>query len=215
MMKRVRASIPLALATFCLLWALFPAVGSAEPAPRETVEQATQDILATVRREEASMRGNPTHVRALIDQALAPYIDFPRMARLVLGKHWRSASSEQKVNFTREFRGLLVRFYSNALAEYLLKNTIPEDIEMTVLPVAQKPGDKRVTVRTRVQAAGRAPVPVNYSLYLNRGGLWKVYDVSVDGISLLVNYRTSFANQIRDKGIDGLIRTLADNNARA
>lgn len=182
--------------------------------PLETVQQVSKDILDKVRNEENNLRGNPDRVRALIDEALAPHVDFPRMARLVLGKHWKNASNEQKGSFTREFRSLLVRFYSNALADYLVDRSIPSDLAMTFMPFQGKAADKRVTVRTKLHASGYPSVPVNYSLYLTKGA-WKVYDVTVSGISLILNYRSSFAGQIREKGLDGLIKEMAEKNAAA
>ena len=205
---------PWRLSSICvlgLLLSVWAGLGLANSSPVETVQKATENILAELQKEEDALRGNPAAIRALIDRTLAPYIDFPRMARLVLGKHWREATAQQKADFTREFRSLLVRFYSNALADFLVRKDIPDHIDMTFLPVKANAENKRVTVRTQFEASGYTPVSVNYRLYLT-DGQWKVYDVSVEGISLVLNYRTSFADQIREKGLDGLIQALAKNN---
>jgi phospholipid transport system substrate-binding protein len=202
------------LLIFSLLMLLsWPVFAAAVDSPEQTVEQVTNQLLRKLRTAEDRLRGNPDEVRALIDNALAPHVDFPRMSRLVLGKHWRKASSQQKKDFIREFRGLLIRFYSGALASWLLDKSIPEDIDMTFLPT-QTPDEKRATVRTRVQSSGYSPVAINYSLYRHGDNAWKVYDVSVGGISVIMNYRTSFADQIRTRGVDGLIQQMAEKNAQ-
>jgi phospholipid transport system substrate-binding protein len=127
------------------------------------------------------------------------------MARLVLGKYWRRANDEQKTTFEKEFRLLIVRTYATALLEYT-----DEVIEYP--PTRLKPGDDDVTVQTVINQPGGVPIPVNYSLHLTEAGQWKVYDMVIDGISLVTNYRSSFASEIRRGSLDDLIGKLVEHN---
>jgi phospholipid transport system substrate-binding protein len=122
----------------------------------------------------------------------------------VLGKHWRKAKADQRVAFTNEFKSLLVRTYSNALLEYA-------DQTIKYLPFRDSQDAGDVTVRSEIEQPGGFPVPINYRLYL-KAGEWKVYDVYIDDISLIANYRSSFSREIRKIGIDKLIQKLADKN---
>jgi phospholipid transport system substrate-binding protein len=140
---------------------------------------------------------------------LIPHIDFISASKWVLGKHWRRADKQQKLRFIREFRTLLVRFYSSALADFLKTNQVQKDM-IRFLPYRGESSDD-VTIRSEVHAPDGKTIPVNYYLHQTRKG-WKVYDVSVEGISMITTYRTSFANEIKLKGVDGLIESLAEKN---
>jgi phospholipid transport system substrate-binding protein len=124
---------------------------------------------------------------------------------LTLGKHWRSASSEQRDRFTQEFRALLVRSYSSVLAGYANQ-------QVEFLPSAEPADAKRATVNTRIVEAGRPPIAVDYRLR-QVDDAWKIYDVSIEGVSLAINYRSTFADEISAKGLDGLIAGLRSSNA--
>jgi phospholipid transport system substrate-binding protein len=126
------------------------------------------------------------------------------MSSWVLGKYWRTATPAQRDRFTQEFRTLLVRTYAKSLSEYT-------DNKITYLPMRGSPQQSEVKVRTEVEQPGGFPIPIDYDLY-RKGDDWKVYDVTIDGVSLVTNYRTTFANQIREDGLDKLIATLADRN---
>jgi phospholipid transport system substrate-binding protein len=130
------------------------------------------------------------------------------MSRLVLGKHWRRASAEERRQFVEQFRYLLVRTYATAMLDY------SED-PIIFLPFRDDVAATETTVRTEVDPPGSNPVPIDYSVYFVNG-VWKVYDVSIDGVSLVVNYRSSFANEIRSEGgVAGLIAKLQERNQQA
>lgn len=193
-----------------LLCALFLFAGARVEAgaePQEVVRQASAQVLDALASEGEALSGDPQRLYALVDTVLLRHMDFERMSRWVLGKHWKSASPEQRTRFVREFRGLLVRTYATALASYR-----GQRVEF----LAQRPGasPEEVVVRTEIRQPGGAPIPVNFSLY-RRDGEWKAYDVQIDGISLVANYRASFAAEVRSGGLDGLIQTLAVRNQQA
>jgi phospholipid transport system substrate-binding protein len=143
----------------------------------------------------------------LIEEKIAPHFDFERMTRLAVGKNWRQASADQQKSLVQEFRNLLVRSYSAAYTAY-------KEIGVDVRPLKLQPADEDVQVRTQIKLPGNAPpVSVDYSMYKSPAS-WKVYDVAVDGVSLVTTYRSSFSEQIRQSGIDGLVKSLHDMNAR-
>jgi phospholipid transport system substrate-binding protein len=169
-------------------------------------------MLNALEAEGDDLRNNPARVRELAERNLVPHVDFEQVSRLVLGKTWRTATPGQRSRFIHEFQQFLVRFYTTALIEYTRGEDIPRDV-MRFLPLRANPGDKRVTVSSRIkQPGGSQPIPVDYYMSL-AGDQWKVYDVSVDGVSLVSNYRNSFANEVRKHGLDGLIAHLAKRNA--
>jgi phospholipid transport system substrate-binding protein len=136
-----------------------------------------------------------------------PHLDFEKMSKLALGKNWRVANDEQRVRFIEEFRLLLIRTYSTAMLEYT-------DEEIRFLPFRDDLSRKRVSVPMEVLQPGGPSIPMALSLYQNKQDAWKVYDVKIDGISLVTNYRSSFANEIRNGGMDKLIESLAERNAK-
>jgi len=192
-----------------------PFDAGANPKPEEAQElmATTSDhMLSALEQEGETLRNNPQRVRQLVDQNLLPHVDFNQMSRLVLGKHWRAATAAQRASFIEEFRQFLVRFYTAALIEYSKGHEIPQDV-IRFLPLRASENDTTVTVRSEVKQPGSAHVvPVDYQL-TSSGNAWKVFDVSVDGISLVANYRSSFAVEIRKGGVDGLIAALVQRNA--
>jgi len=146
----------------------------------------------------------------LVEEILMPHIDFIAASQWVLGKYLRSASKEQKLEFIRQFRTLLLRCYSTALSEYLTTNTVAEDM-FVFLPLRGDTATKQVTVNSEIHAPSGSIIPVKYSMHLTNKG-WKVYDVSIEGVSMVTTYRTSFAAEIRQKGLDGLIASLTAQN---
>jgi phospholipid transport system substrate-binding protein len=143
----------------------------------------------------------------LVDKIVLPHFDFYKMSSRVLGKYWRRASDEQKEKFTKEFRILLVRTYAKALVDNM-------DQTIDYMPVHAPENAEDVTVKTEIPQQGSFPLPIDYSMYLTNGE-WKVYDVEIDGISLVINYRTTFANEIRQAGLDKLIAKLSSRNEQA
>ncbi len=174
--------------------------------PRQLVMDVTEQVLAKLRAQRPALEKDPERIFTLIEQDVLPHFDFVRISAWVLGKYWRRASREQKLRFVRAFRTILVRTYGVALLEYTNE-------KIRYLPLRGDPASGDVTVRTEVIHPGRTPTAINYRLHRRRDE-WKVYDVSVDGVSLVANYRTSFAAEIREKGLDELIARLEAKAAR-
>jgi phospholipid transport system substrate-binding protein len=184
-----------------LVWAL-PAYSS--PSPQQLVRDTSTQILTAIQREESAIAQQPDRLYELVSEVVLPHFDFERMGRWVLGKHWRRATPEQQQAFVREFRALLVRTYSNALARYA-----GEEIVYPPLKVGEQ--ERRVTVPMEVRPPGGMPVQIVYRMYRDHGN-WKVYDVAVEGVSLVTNYRTTFSSKIQREGLEQLIRQLAAAN---
>lgn len=174
--------------------------------PETLVRQTSERMLTVLKQQHDVIKSEPARLYGLVDDIVLPHFDFERMARWVLGKNWRQATPEQQQRFVVEFRNLLVRTYGTALLEY-------NDQEVRFLPLRMSAGAEEVTVRTEIQQPGGLPIPINYSMYRRADG-WKVYDVVIDGISLVSNYRTDFSAQIRSGGIDALIVRIAERNAQ-
>ncbi len=176
----------------------------AVPGPLALVQETTDKVLAKVKDRKAELNETPSKIFALVEDDVLPHFDFVRMSRLVLGKHWRKASDAQKDAFTEEFRETLVRTYAIALLNYSVQT-------IKYLPMHEHEDATQVTVNTEVREEGAPPIPISYRLHLLEGH-WKVFDVKIDGISLVSNYRTGFSNQIRRRGLDNLIKKLKQKN---
>lgn len=177
---------------------------AAEMAPDVLVKETAQDVLAIIKKDKDIQSGSQKKLHDLVEAKVLPHFDFKLMTQYAIGKHWRQATPEQQEALAKEFRTLLVRTYSTSLSAY--KN---QTIEYK--PFKTQPGDTDVTVKTQVIQPGGQPVPIDYSLQKEASG-WKVYDVVVDNVSLVTNYRSSFGTEIRQSGIDGLIKTLVEKN---
>ncbi len=192
----------------CLIAALCWLLSSVSVAenlePQALIQQVAEQTITRIKAERTQIEADEKHIRKLIDELLMPHFDFERMARWVLGKHWRKATAEQRKAFAGEFKSLLVRTYSSSLKEY-------SDEVIHYFPFRGKLSSGDVTVRSEVRLPGGFPIPIKYRLYL-KGEKWLVYDISIDDISLIGNYRSSFSRQIRRSGLDQLIQTLADKN---
>jgi phospholipid transport system substrate-binding protein len=178
---------------------------AADVAPDELVRKTVDEVLAVIKTDKDLQAGNQKKILDLVDAKVLPNFDFSRMTQLAMGRNWREASDAQKEALTREFRTLLVRTYSSSLSQY--RN---QTIEVKATRLA--PADTETVVKTIILQSGGPGVPLDYSMAREPGG-WKVYDVVIDGVSLVTTYRGSFSDQIRQGGIDGLIKTLRDRNA--
>lgn len=174
--------------------------------PEQLVRKVSDRIIELIKTNRDAYAKDHQKLYAMVDREVLPYFDFRVMSRSVLGRHWRNASEEQRERFIKEFRELLVRTYATALLKY-------NDQEIRYLPYRGQPDDKTVLVRTEVVQDGGQNVPINYSFYRGDQG-WKVYDVSVAGVSLVTNYRGAYADRIRTQGLDGLIKSLSEANQR-
>lgn len=179
--------------------------------PDVLAKETTEQLLKALQAQKAQLDKDPSKVYGLVDQILLPHFDFRKMAQLVLGKHWRSASDAQKARFTTEFRNLLVRTYASSLVDYA-------DQQVKFKPMRGDPGkDRRVTVSAEVQNPGsNEPLKVDSEMYLpDPNGAWKVFDVKVADVSLVTNYRSSYDTEIKKSGLDALIQNLAEDNRKA
>jgi phospholipid transport system substrate-binding protein len=191
------------LATLAMV--LVPALAFAEEAPDALVKRTTDEVLAIIRADKDIQSGNLNKVVQLAEQKVLPHFDFERMTRLAVGRNWSQASPEQKQALTKEFRTMLVRTYSSSLAQY--RNQTIE-----VKPLKAAAADKEAVVRTAVIQQGGPPIPIDYAMEKADSG-WKVYDVVIDGASLVTTYRGTFNDQVQKGGVDGLLKTLQDRNA--
>jgi phospholipid transport system substrate-binding protein len=175
--------------------------------PDALVRTVSADVLEVVRKDKDIQSGNIRKAVELAEVKVLPHFDFVHMTRLAVGKDWRKASPEQQQQLVQEFRTLLVRTYSKAFVEY--RNQAIE-----YKPFKMQPTETDVLVRTVVNQSGGKPVQIDYNLDKTAQG-WKVYDISVAGVSLVTNYRSSFAQEVGAGGIDGLISSLRQKNKSA
>jgi phospholipid transport system substrate-binding protein len=189
----------------CSLTFLLPAVVLGQDvAPDVLIKSVSNEVLDLVRKDKDVQAGNTKRTMELISAKVLPHFNFAHMAQLAVGRNWRTATSAQQKTISDEFRTLLVRTYSKALKEY-------RNQTIDYKPFKMNPGDSEAKVRTVVTQSGARPIPIDYYLEKLPQG-WKVYDIEVDGISLVINYRESFAAEVRRAGIDGLIKSLQAKN---
>ncbi|MCP4470136.1 MAG: ABC transporter substrate-binding protein [Gammaproteobacteria bacterium] len=188
--------------TLLLLMLVAPVMAST--GPERLIRETSEKVLDQIKTNEKKYQSDPQSIYKLVDELVLPHFDFAAMTDLALGRYKDEVDSEQRPAIINEFRLLLVRTYSSALLEYT-------DQAMVYLPMEGVEADGRVTVRTEIEQAGGFPIPINYMLRLGDDG-WKVFDISVDDVSLVTNYRSSFARAIKKNGVDGLIKTLRDRN---
>ncbi len=190
-----------------LLFGAAAAQADTNTPPDVLARTTTQDVLAILKQDKDIQNGNSAKVLQLVEAKVLPQFDFNRMTQLVVGRHWPRATPQQKQALVTEFRNLLVRTYSTSLSAF-------SNQTVEFKPLTMKPDATDVTVRSEIRQPGGQPIPIDYAMYKTDFG-WKVYDVTIDSVSLVTNYRASFSNTIRQQGIDGLIRTLAAQSARA
>lgn len=212
--KVSRGYVGRALGTLaCLFLACASLSAAAEPAattldgPKEVVEGTLEQLRTAVISRHDEIVRDPILALVVVDTIVTPHVDVEQVARSVLGKHWRGASDAQRQRFTEEFRRLLLRMYSIQVTEYTA-------IEIVYQPAQIASSGTEAVVPTRVALPDRQPIPIDYRLR-NRDGAWKVYDIVVDGISLISTYRSTFSEEVNRNGFDGLIARLAEKNRQA
>jgi phospholipid transport system substrate-binding protein len=188
----------------CVAFVLVSAQSHAQTAPDALVKTVATDVTAVLKSDPAIL-GNPAKLKELIESKLLPNFNFTRMTQLAMGRNWAKASPDQQTALTNEFRTLLVRTYSGALASFR-NNTIE------YRPLRMQAGETDVTVKTVVNQANGQGIPIDYSLEKAADGSWKAYDVIVAGVSLVTNYREEFNAVIRDQGVDALVKQLQGKN---
>ena len=179
----------------------------AEIAPDALAKNTTNEVLRIVRQDKEIKNGNSKKILDLVEQKVLPNFDFQHMTQLAVGKHWPKATSEQQQALVDEFRTMLVRTYSSALANV-------SDYKIEFKPFNAAPNDTEVTVNTEVSKPGAPPIPIDYRME-KKNGAWKVFDVQVDNVSLVTVYRNSFNSEVRRSGVDGLIAALQRRNKPA
>jgi len=179
-----------------------PSANASGPAPDALVRSTVDEVLAVIKKTKDSRT-----LVELAEKKVVAHFDFRTMTRLAMGRSWAQASPAQQQALERAFRTLLVRTYTTALSQ------TPADSKVEVKPAAMKPGDTEVVVTTLAFEPGRKPIQIDYRM-ARTDGSWKVYDVVVENLSLVINYRGSFQSEISRSGIDGLIRTIEDKNKK-
>jgi len=193
--------------TLLALWlaiAASAAAIAADLAPDELVRKVTAEVMDAVGRDRASRPVDRTAAIAIAEEKILPHVDFAEATRLAMGRSWRLATPAEQATLVGEFRTLLVRSYATAL-EGLRDQQVEQD------PLRMSPGGTEVRVRDRFIKSGTPAVTIDYQMRKTADG-WKVYDIVVDGISLVLNYRDSFEHEIRRTGVAGLIATLQEKN---
>ena len=189
-----------------LLLVSVPALG-ATPAPDEVVRSVTDEVMQAVQKSDELKAGERDAVIALLEQKVLPHVDFREATRLALGRDWRIATPAQRDQLVQQFQTLLLRIYTSSIGRYHGQTM---QVQHTNVPA----GADDVTVRNRYLSPGRAPVSVDYAMHLTPQG-WKIYDVIVDGVSIVLAFRSEFAQVVRQSGIDGLLARLAEKNQPA
>lgn len=188
------------LALAALLLGVRPAL--ADDNPEQLVRSKTDSIMQLIKQHRREYTQDHKKLYAMVDKEVLPYFDFERMSQWVLGRYWRSANEDQRARFIKEFRDLLVRTYATALLNY-------NDQQVLFLPSLGKPSEDHMKVRTQIKQTTGAPnIPIDYSFYKSPQG-WRVYDVTIEGVSLVTNYRATYAEKIRRDGLDALIASMA------
>ena len=191
---------------FCSLFALLiPVAQAQQPAPDVLVKTITEEVVTILKKDQDIQAGDAKKAADLIETKIVPHFNFVRMTRIAMGRNWRLASPEQQKELASEFKTLLVRTYSTALSNY-------RDQQIDYKPLRAKPEDTEVTVKSDVKPSGSSqPISIDYEMEKTPNG-WKVYDVKVGGVSLVTTYRDTFASEVRERGVDGLIKSLAAKN---
>lgn len=203
-MRQVIVSLTRWLLGLGMLAAVSAAQAAAITPADELVKTVTLEVVEIVSSDKDIQAGNVQKVIGLVEAKVLPHFSFQSMTAIAMGVHWRSATPEQKTRLIEAFRTLLVRTYASAITTY-------RDERFEFLPLRAKPTDTDVTVNVRVHKSGRQPVALDYDMEKTASG-WKCYNVYVGGVSLVLNYRTEFAAEVRRAGIDGLIATLEKKN---
>jgi phospholipid transport system substrate-binding protein len=191
-----------------LLALLIPVAQAQQPAPDMLVKSISEEVIAVIKQDKDIKAGNPKKVEELIETKVLPHFNFPRMTQIAMARNWRLATPEQRKELTAEFKTLLVRTYSTALSNY-------RDQQIDYKPLRAKPEDVEVTVRSEVKQSGSSQtVAIDYEMEKTPNG-WKVFDVKVGGVSLVTTYRDTFTSEVKERGVDGLIKSLAAKNQQS
>jgi phospholipid transport system substrate-binding protein len=204
-MARIPA-LPLIVSAITALMLMIAAgTARAHANAQETVKSAATHALDALKQSHDELQANPSKIYDFVQEHLLPYFDFEYSSRLVLGRNWRAATPEERERFQEAFKRTLIRSYGSAMLKY-------SDQEIVFLPFREEPGKDNATVKTEIDVGDSKPVAVDYNVRLVDGE-WKVYDVIIDGISVVVNYRGTFGSEIkRLGGLTPLIEKMEERN---
>jgi len=195
----------------CLFFMMFLPISNAYSQDLLPPQQAIQDASDKLQKrlQDKSFKNDFAKITQFVNEVIHPCTDFDKISALVLGKVWKTATPEDRERFKQEFQTLLVRTYSRAFVEF-------KEWSVRFLPLDMEPGANKVIVKTEVLQPGIQPVGVNYRMFLSNTGEWKAYDIMIEGVSLVTNYRTTFTNEVQQKGsLSAVIDSLAKRNAEA
>jgi phospholipid transport system substrate-binding protein len=189
---------------FALMLLATPAAAQ-DAGPEALVKKITADVMDAIKTDQQLAAGDKQKALKLAEEKILPHVDFEEATRLAVGRSWNQAGAEQRKKLVQEFRSMLVRTYSTAISAY-------QGQTMKVLPVRMKPDDTEATVRNQYIRPGAKPVAIDYSMRKTDGG-WKIFDIVVEGVSLVLTYRSEFDAVVKQQGVDGLIKALAQKNS--
>lgn len=173
--------------------------------PVNMLKRTSDEVIEVLKQRRDEINENPEIVYEIVDNYILPYLDDVTLAKLALGKNWRKASNEQKIEFVDEFRELLIRTYGKSLQEF-------KDQKIEFSPLRDYSGEERVVVKSEVLQSGGPTIPVDYRMRL-KDGEWKVYDIIIDGVSLVTNYRGTFSQEMRKGGMEQVLKMLREKKA--
>ena len=186
--------------------AAFTTAAHAQDAADEVIRKTVNDVLGAIKADKDLQAGDEKKLEKLADEKILPNFNFAHMTQLAVGRNWRDANDAQKTALELQFKTLLLRTYSTTLSQY-------RNQTIDVKPLKTAAADTEAVVKSVVNQPGGQPIPIDYSMEKVAGG-WKVYDVLIDGVSLVTNYRSSFNSEIQASGVDGLIKSLTARNAK-
>lgn len=182
----------------------------AKISPEQAIESAVQQLLDEFTNRRAELKDDKSALYAMVDKYTRPVFDFEKISKLVLAKNWKQASDAQRQAFSDEFRTLLIRTYATALFQY----TGEETMEFKSSKIRERKGIMSATVESEVTLIEGPGIPVIYSMILDKNNIWKVYNMTIAGVNMVTSYRETYGASIRNFGLDGLIESMRETNAR-
>jgi len=176
-------------------------------APDALIRNTVKEVTDIIKQDKDIQAGDQEKILKLVDSKVLPHFDFRRMTQLAVGKYWRRATTQQREALVTEFRDMLVRTYTKVFTVY-------RDQKVDVKPLRIAVSDTEATVKTSIGLPGTPTTQVDYEMKRAADG-WKVFDISIEGVSMVLSYRGTFTSEIKEGGVDGLIKTLSDKNSSA
>lgn len=189
----------------CLVWLLMGSLHAQSQTPELIVEQTSAELLEIINKDADRIRNDAEFVDSIVNQIVLPIIDLQSMGKLILGKHWKTASEQQRADFVEQFKLMLIRTYAKSVADF-------GDAEIVILPNEDQQQGKFYRVKTQVSLSGSAPLNVDYMFRQQKDTQWKAFDLIVDGLSMVKNFRSSFGREITETSLDALIERIKNTN---